>query len=599
MKLSSASRRSTLTVACSLLSSGFAFAQIPGVQHYGNGCAGTGLAIPTIAAVGAPIENAGMKARLEGFPGPGTHVFLVGAASGPISLAPLGLPTCELNVGLGGLGTVAVPVGVSGEIEIPFVLPVPPGTQLYLQTAYADGLLGGLGVSDGLELTVQPTPAMGTALGMMPASGGVGTELSVAGRFDTSRYRPGDVLLMTDHSRAVFGSPGGVNALGETFVEDDLLHVSPFAAPANLVALFGRGTDVPTSLGQAWVHLHTPADDRAVTSAMFTPTTTSLRRTACVCGVSNPDMHSDLRFREAAGKLYLDYPLDEFGVPAGLCAGDQLELLLQFTLNDGSCVTVSLGPTLPLAADSDWSAFGPTVGRVIEAALNLALSPCTFAVTPTATGFCIECPSPGIGVVHASSFVRMTFDPAAHDVLGPFVFGTCDSFAGPESTNRSTAFETNWFGPRVEAWGAVHSNPEVGYDEDSFWCDRLFGESLTGFGTGTVRSATISIRMKGAGCQTHTDAIHLGWNGTPWPGTGGPSQWDWVERMVQLQALNGSWLPGDDITVCFSLDALPDTVGSGSEYRNLLDALADGELEMYVGDDTIIDSVTLTIVRKK
>ncbi|MEM7200755.1 MAG: hypothetical protein AAF628_10845 [Planctomycetota bacterium] len=101
--------------------------------------------------------------------------------------------------------------------------------------------------------------------------------------------------------------------------------------------------------------------------------------------------------------------------------------------------------------------------------------------------------------------------------------------------------------------------------------------------------------MRGLFCW-NADSISLGWNGLPYGAGGG---FVWGEGMIELEALGRMWTPGNDITVCFDLSSMPDTVGGETVYRNLLDELADGELEMYVQDDTAIDSITLTIVRQK
>ena len=69
-------------------------------------------------------------------------------------------------------------------------------------------------------------------------------------------------------------------------------------------------------------------------------------------------------------------------------------------------------------------------------------------------------------------------------------------------------------------------------------------------------------------------------------------------RSIDIADLGYAWVPGQQATICFDLNSLPNTVGSGHEYVNVLESLVDGVLECYMQDDTMINYMHLKVRRR-
>lgn len=593
-------KRTSLFVALATLSLlGSASAQRPGVTHYGSGCPGTSFSVPIVDVLGIPWPGVGLRLDMEGFPGPGTHFLMLHAGPTrptPFALAPFGFAHCFANVD--PLQAIALPfqTGIDGRAMLPGALPGTPGEAYYFQTIFAD-VIGGLSFSDGLELVLQTPPPLNTAVSLEPHTGSEGTRVAIAGLYDVQNYRAQDVFLVGRHPRGMFGRAGGIEELGASYLVGSIAHMGRFAAEQPLTALFGRGEWVgqpgANPHDHMWVHRHRPGQDPAIDTPFdFQPD----GQLDIPCGSPLPPYTQGLfTFDPATNELCFKYPVDSSGNATFIPAGESLELVLEFTLTGGDVLTVTFPKSLPLSSSIPWTVYGPILALSIKNAIQSTFG-ITLDVTSDASGFCLENPGDPIASYAAASFVKMHFDPMGTYVTTTYDFGNAvpgsvgsDDYVGPEPTHPSPAFDT------FVRNTIINPHPiftAVGYDTLG-WCDRIFHESLMGYGPGVVRGAILEIRMRGAGCQTYTDSLNLGWTGQS---TG--ARWEWGESVLQLADLGYSWTPGQNATICFDLNAMPDHTATGDIYVNLLCAMADGELEFLAQDDTAFDYLKLTVVKK-
>ncbi len=118
--------------------------------------------------------------------------------------------------------------------------------------------------------------------------------------------------------------------------------------------------------------------------------------------------------------------------------------------------------------------------------------------------------------------------------------------------------------------------------------DKYLGHSLGGFGAGPVAAAFLVLDLEGGWGSCYNDSISLGYKGS---GSGSP--WKWSRRIIALPDGQG-WDVGVRRTVILDLSQLPGATWGTNE---MLKYLTDGELDVFIEDDTIVHSIHLRLYR--
>lgn len=106
------------------------------------------------------------------------------------------------------------------------------------------------------------------------------------------------------------------------------------------------------------------------------------------------------------------------------------------------------------------------------------------------------------------------------------------------------------------------------------WCPEGCGPNACGL----IVGATLEIRLRAGGADASNDSINLFDGGTHL----------WGAPISSLAG--GTWNPGQTTTITLNLAALP------TAPFNILNSLCDGELGVYVQDDTGVDYMSLTVI---
>ncbi len=165
--------------------------------------------------------------------------------------------------------------------------------------------------------------------------------------------------------------------------------------------------------------------------------------------------------------------------------------------------------------------------------------------------------------------------------------GTRDGFAGAEPSSPSLFF-SDW----LDNSHPVGITPLKQFDVPAH--DDYFGHTFVFNPNALVVDATLCMHLKGTSYQAYTDWLSLG----DWGGSGLGAVWsvalnDLVAYSTKLTDIE--WNNLDEMTVCLDLDEL-DQIPGGSGPRNILAELQDGELDFFIGDDTEVDWLELTVV---
>ena len=67
----------------------------------------------------------------------------------------------------------------------------------------------------------------------------------------------------------------------------------------------------------------------------------------------------------------------------------------------------------------------------------------------------------------------------------------------------------------------------------------------------------------------------------------------WSNSLSNLPETAGAWTNGEETTICLCLSKLP--LASGGTL-DMMSALADGKLDVFVGNNTIVDDICLILV---
>ena len=124
---------------------------------------------------------------------------------------------------------------------------------------------------------------------------------------------------------------------------------------------------------------------------------------------------------------------------------------------------------------------------------------------------------------------------------------------------------------------------------DGWVSNRTFGHSFilpACFGERKVKSARVTMRLRALSGDAGNDQTH--WHVRD--GQGGTRRvWG---ASIANHLNNGSWRTGEVRTFEFDLSAMPQASAPGIEY-NLLPYLEDGEIHIYIQDDTSVDFIRL------
>jgi hypothetical protein len=118
--------------------------------------------------------------------------------------------------------------------------------------------------------------------------------------------------------------------------------------------------------------------------------------------------------------------------------------------------------------------------------------------------------------------------------------------------------------------------------------DKYFGHSLSGFGSGQVTAAFLVLDLEGDGNSCSNDSISLGYAGAQ-----NGMAWKWSRRINALPDGQG-WGFGVRRTVTLNLGQLP---GATWGANDMLAYMTDGELDVFIEDDTIVHSINLRVYR--
>lgn len=152
--------------------------------------------------------------------------------------------------------------------------------------------------------------------------------------------------------------------------------------------------------------------------------------------------------------------------------------------------------------------------------------------------------------------------------------GADDDFALP--------IETATRGAQLDAIRA----PGQWKDFDNANIDLGFGHTFSGLPGGIVR-AQLEIRMRPIG-GADNDALHLDLKSP-----GGPTRFNWGTFIKDLPGANGIWSGNQPTTFVLDLANLP--AGLAGSQTNIIGALADGTIDVYVQDDTVVDYIKLRV----
>jgi len=161
--------------------------------------------------------------------------------------------------------------------------------------------------------------------------------------------------------------------------------------------------------------------------------------------------------------------------------------------------------------------------------------------------------------------------------------GTVDDFVGAEPSSPGASLLVQMGLP---AGGA---NPFF----DSACVNQGFGHTFDCWGdTCMVVAATLCLRLSATGSNPSTDAFVLGdydENGRIWSIS--------LNNLIAFATggADNTWNGGDIMTVCLDLTNLPPSSGWPTMPTNILAGMQDGDLDLYIGDDTECDWVELSV----
>ncbi len=165
--------------------------------------------------------------------------------------------------------------------------------------------------------------------------------------------------------------------------------------------------------------------------------------------------------------------------------------------------------------------------------------------------------------------------------------GTQDGFAGPEPASPTGTLLLHMYGVSTGALTAF----------DAIADKKCFGHTLRCWdSTCMVISATLTMHIRATAASCESDVFQLGDFIAGGPGV----IWSIpVRELIPFSVgtpQDGSWNLNDDMTFVLDLANLPATAGAIGP-RNILAAMHDGNLDVLLYDDTMVDYILLEVIR--
>lgn len=182
------------------------------------------------------------------------------------------------------------------------------------------------------------------------------------------------------------------------------------------------------------------------------------------------------------------------------------------------------------------------------------------------------------GYIQGPIFLNDTCD-YWHTMTHTYLAGTHDNFVGPEPSTPSQGFH-DYLVNNVGTGSTVLEQFDV--PADNHW----FGHTFYGLWDPNylVVDARLCMQIKVTGGIPSTDALYFG----DWNNPSGPSDVVYGILMNQLCGM----VPDQVYTICLDLDDLP----PWSRYStNIIATLQDGDLDVFISDDTEVDWLELTV----
>ena len=573
--------KSTLLCASTLTFASLLSAQ---VTQFGQGCPDSNNNIPGISVLGAPFANTPFVIQVTGQPGRLAYVLLgfSNTVSGniplPFDFGFFGNPGCNGYVS----GDVGLAFVLDGQGEATFSVPgLPSGFQLFAQNLMISNVPGSLldGVSEGIEIipmlpTTDPVIAsidrLSARQGEMITLRGANLMSLASSNLDICIEQPNsanpnseatfmraramtDTELLVQIENVPSGIPAGPIAFvfgtgqettpipfpGVTYNGPAWDWVQPDVNPTNMFMTTQSFQAMPALDDDGTPNCCVPCEDGCVAFQVVGNTMVATLPTDLCDGVRFDDINIEPRWDETGGRYKCaDYHI-EF---ANTCGMDHLTRLNLIAL-----LLTSRISSKGLVATSDG------VDKVIVSIV-------------------------GGGTMRSYSYgkIRYSYDSAQRaETTG----GVCDAFAAPNDPATASA--------ALDTWVTTNNpNPRRIYDQTGV--NRVFVDTLPiPAGTGTVVGATLRLSLRTAGFATN-DSLSLSFNA-------GGQVFRWGLAISVLPGAGGTWNHPQSLDVCLNLADLP---ASGSGVTDILAAVvAQGELDIYIQDDTMIDCATLCVQR--
>lgn len=546
--------------------------------QFGNGCVSATSAMPTISLQGAPFANTPLVLDVSGPPGKLAYVMLsfqnqtYANLPLPLDLAAIGNPGCTLLVPPDL--AFAVPLNGQGNASITIPALLPANTTLYAQSAILFGQGSSLldGISEGLQIDMI-TPTTDPVIGSISQlSGTEGDLLTIRGaNFGNG---PADNLCMavmdnTDHIQAFLK----VETRNDTEMTASIKVVRPGAVAGNLGFILGSGSNqmLPPVPGASapqpvwsWRNAAVQPNEMSMSAQTFTPIASlaSSQHQCVPCedgfvwfDVQNGQFTATLP-ELCDGALFCVYFSEFWWIDNN---GDYHRIECQVE-------QVAICGMTP-AARANYLAF--------MLSINLAADGLS-AFAPNANTLTIQANN-GAQFSGGSLVMHYKYDAALRVTATD---GVCDNFVAPT--------EPTTVGPNLSAWYTANtpSAPIAVFDTPN--ADRHFLHTIQippGPGT-TITGISLHLDLRSNSGLSTNDGISLVVNG---------GQFVWGLGIANLPEAGGTWTFGQTGEFCLNLADLP---ASGSGVTSVLaQAIAAGEVDIRIQDDTIVDCVSITVQR--